>query len=56
MQDALLDEIDARKLAEGGTIIDSVEREVRGRLQQKAFLQKTLLKLPGAHGEGASAE
>ena len=42
VQYAVLDEIDARKLAEGGTVIEAVEKEVRERLQQKALMAKVL--------------
>ena len=45
VQYALLDEIDIRVLSEGGTLIESVEKEVRERLQTKALLQKALGKL-----------
>ena len=47
VQYALLDEIDAHRLSEGGSVIESVEREVRERLQQIALLQQPLLKMPG---------
>ena len=56
VQYALLDEIDAHRLSEGGSVIESVEREVRERLQQKALLQKALLKVPGSPGEGGPGE
>ena len=52
VQYALLDEIDIRKLDEGGTVIDSVEKEVRERLTAKALMQKALGKL----GDGAQSE
>ena len=51
VQYALLDEIDIRSLDEGGTVIDSVEKEVRERLQSKALLQKALSKLPDSSAE-----
>ena len=51
----MLDEIDARKLSEGGVITDNLEKEVRDRLQQKALLQKSLSKL-GPHEEAARGE
>ena len=55
VQYAVLDEIDARKLSEGGVITESLEKEVRDRLQQKALLQKSLSKL-GPHEEAARGE
>ena len=55
IQHAVLDEIDARKLSEGGMIIESLEREMRDRLQQKALLQKSLSKLGPSEG-AASGE
>ena len=51
MQYALLDEIDIRVLSEGGTMIESVEKEVRERLQTKALLQKALGKLQDSAAE-----
>ena len=48
VQFRLLDEIDIRSLDENGTVIDSVEKEVRERLQTKALLEKALGKLGDA--------
>ena len=53
VQYALLDEIDIRSLDESGTVIDSVEKEVRERLQSKALLQKALGKLQDSSNESA---
>ena len=55
VQYALLDEIGARKITENNTVIDSIDKEVRERLQQKALLHKSLNKVTGS-GEGAGGE
>ena len=54
VQFRLLDEIDIRSLDENGTVIDSVEKEVRERLQTKALLEKALGKLGDAPGGDGS--
>ena len=52
---ALEDEIDARTITENNTGSDSIDKEVRGRQQQKALLPKPLDNITGS-GEGAGGE
>ena len=53
VQFRLLDEIDIRALDENGTVIDSVDKEVREQLQSKALLEKALGKLGDAAADAS---